>query len=99
MMNIIGDTIFFKSNPDVFIKERYGKKPNTVRQFDGGEWVKLNNSMKSLKRITITNNYTFEHFTRKLTDIHQHYIENNHIDVEVWVFSWRSVRVIDDCIE
>jgi hypothetical protein len=99
MMDIFGDTIFFKSNPDVFIKERYGKKPNTVRQLDGGEWVELNNSMKSLKRITIINNDTFEQFTRKLTDIHQHYIENNHIDVEVWVFSWRSVRVIDDCIE
>lgn len=98
-MDIIGDTIFLKSNPDVFLKERYGKKPNTIRQFDGDEWMKLNDYIKKLKRITITNNDTFEQFTRKLTDIHQHYIEVNLIDVEVWIFSWRSVRLIDDCVE
>lgn len=99
-MEIIGDTIFLKSDPDVFLKERYGKKPNTVRQFDGDEWVKLNDSMKSLKRITITNNDTFEQFTRKLTDIHQHFISLLGRDLEeIWIFSWRSVRIIDDCIE
>jgi hypothetical protein len=36
-MKIKATTIFFNSDPEYFHKEKYGQKPNTVRNLDSAE--------------------------------------------------------------
>ena len=89
--------IVFKSNPGNYLKEKYGCKPNTVRQIEGQEWVDFNNALKNLTLIRMINSDTGETFERKLTDIHQHFIKDfGRDDIEIWIFSWKNYKLIDD---
>ena len=61
--------ISFKSIPQMFEKERDGRKPNTIREMD-----EFDNRFKLLAEskahlITIVNTETQEAFTRKITDV------------------------------
>jgi hypothetical protein len=66
-MEIKATTIFFKSDPEHFHKEKYGQKPNTVRNLDSAEQEILRKS--HLKWICIRNTETDESFLRQLSDI------------------------------
>ena len=96
-MKIIGSNIIFKSNPEMYLKEKYGNKPNTVRQIRDDEWVEFQDHFKKIKSIIIVNSDTGEQFERELTDISDHYFKVfGHNDVEFWIFSWKSYKLIDN---
>ena len=96
-MEIVNNCIYFKSNPDMYLKELYGKKPNTVRVFNDTEWVNFQNAIKKLTHIRITNNDTGETFKRELTDISNHGFEFRGIeDLTIWIFSWKNYKLIDE---
>lgn len=96
-MEIIGSNIIFKSNPETYLKEKYGKKPNTARQIKGDEWVKFQDSFKKIKSIIIVDSETGDQFERVLTDISEHYFKVfGHDDIEFWIFSWKSYKLIDN---
>jgi hypothetical protein len=94
-MEIMGTCIVFKSNPENYLKEKYGSKPNTVRCLENTEWVELQDSMKKLKKIWIVNDDTGEHFERELTDI-TNWVVDELQDIEVWIFSWKSYKLLDN---
>ena len=92
-MEIIGTKIVFKSNPENYLKEKYGAKPNTVRILSNTEWCDFQDSLKKLKTIMIVNSDTGQSFERELRDITEWNIND---DIEVWIFSWKSYKLIDD---
>ena len=80
-MEIIENTIRFKSIPMFFEKEKYGLKPNTVRELSGAEWDLLLNNITHLDKIWITSTEDeTEFFTRTITDIS--FFDNR------FIFSW-----------
>jgi hypothetical protein len=89
-MDINEDTIGFKSVPELYLKEKYGKKPNTVRHFSGREKAVFEEYRNSLKTIVITNSDTGEYFERELTDISSIGIGGK----ECFIFSWLAFGFI-----
>ena len=92
-MEIIGTKIVFKSNPENYLKEKYGAKPNTVRILSNTEWCGFQDLLDKLKTIMIVNSDTGQSFERELRDITEWNIND---DIEVWIFSWKSYKLIDD---
>lgn len=68
-MIINKDTIYFKSLPEFFEKEKDGRKPNTVRSLVPGEYSNFDANRTKIKKICIVNSETREPFFRILTDI------------------------------
>lgn len=94
-MNIEGNIITFKSDPENFYKEKHGLKPCTIRKIcldsEKKEAERFFNDfntevdsigMLKVSKIRIKNTITKEAFERTLTDITK--FEG------LWVFSWRS---------
>ena len=90
-MKIEGNCIHFKSNPECFIKEKRGSKPNTVRVLNEKDRLAVQAVLNTLERISISNTYTGKSFERELTDI-------THFDLimDIWIFSWKMYKLIDD---
>jgi hypothetical protein len=93
-MKIIGNCITFYSSPENFRKELYGSKPNTARILDRKEERAVQAAQNTLKRILITDTHTEQSFERELTDITN--FEFTHEDIEIWIFSWKNYKLIDD---
>jgi hypothetical protein len=75
------DLLEFKSIPEIFEKERSGRKPNTLRTFENKDDERLIKIYTGVaKRIRITNTETKETFERTITDI-TNWNEN-------WIISW-----------
>lgn len=79
--------VTFKSNPEMYWKERGGDKPNTLRKIDKDDprFQKLNRRMKGWQseptHICIENNSSGDHFIREITDV---------TEWEDWmIISWR----------
>ncbi len=72
-MKIEGNTIFFKSFPDLFADERDGLKPNTVRLLDKHEAGEVNDKWGCIEKIQIINAANLNEFIIKnilnITDI------------------------------
>jgi hypothetical protein len=66
-MKIIGNSIHFKSYPEMYQKEKSGRKPNTVRGFENSNEAE-ESVISDVSYICIHSN-TGEYFQRKLTDI------------------------------
>jgi hypothetical protein len=81
-MDVLDDTIFFKSIPAMYKKERSGEKPNTVRVIENDEIVQ---HVEDFHKINITNIHTNENFTRTLEDVSTSLIKGTRI----FIFSWR----------
>jgi hypothetical protein len=62
-------TVTFKSLPDIFAKEKDGRKPNTLGMLDDLDtrFAELLNGTAT--HITILNTHTGEEFTREITDV------------------------------
>ena len=80
-MDVLDDTIFFKSIPAMFSKEVDGTKPNTVRVIEDAEIIE---HLEEFSRINITNTHTHENFTRILKDVSTSLIKGTRI----FIFSW-----------
>lgn len=80
-MDVLNDTIFFKSIPVMFSKEVDGTKSNTVRIIEDDEIIE---HLEEFRRINITNTYTNENFTRILKDVSTALIKGTRI----FIFSW-----------
>ena len=84
-MIIEGETVIFKSDLDMFIKEQRGIKPNTIRHIpdsEHNEWIDFL-SHNGTKHIQI--GCYGEDFTRTITDI-SHFRG-------YWIISWNPNEV------
>ena len=93
-MKIIGTTIFFKSEPENYFKEKHGSKPNTARILDRKDELAVQAARDKLERISITNTYSGRSFERELTDITN--FNFTHEDIDIWIFSWKNYQLIND---
>jgi hypothetical protein len=76
------ETVEFKSNPEFFVKEKNGQKPNTVRVCDDNDdlrFVALRSG--DCKMIRIRNTITGESFEREIMDVSVWH--------DVYIVSWR----------
>lgn len=99
-MEIIGDTIHFKSNTEYYFTERDGKKPNTLRALDGiqrsnlMDWVLSTDNAK----ICIHRIGTYDTFTRKLVDValpNMYTFQDGRLPV---IFSWKHPDPSDEIL-
>jgi|GEM_PF-4588602 len=85
-MKVKDDLIMFKSDPEMFEKEKDGRKPNTIRwSYDADEIAQMTIFARDFKKdcqkyIQIENSVTGETFVRRLSDISFY--------GGVYVFSW-----------
>lgn len=93
-MELTDQEIIFRSAPPFYIKEKYGKKPNTVRVFNPEEGEEFSRVRNTLKYIKIINPDTDESFRRELTDITN--FKTNRGQVDLWIFSWKNYELIHD---
>lgn len=90
MMKVDGNTIKFKSVPEMFEKERSGRKPNTVRRSDdAGEVAQMEMFARDVctsrvKCIQIENSETGETFLRLVTDVSLY--------GDIYIFSWMNSK-------
>ena len=84
-INKAGDTIHFKSHPQIFTPERDGLKCNTVRVIPIEE-LPEDITLFDIDLIEITNSKTGETFTRQVS--HVAHFANYGPDETIWVFSW-----------
>lgn len=61
-------TVFFKSTPENWQKEKQGMKPNTFRKIDEKDHRFETLRSGDTRWVTITNTETQEQFSRKITD-------------------------------
>ena len=88
-MKIKDGVIYFKSAPEMFVKEKSGKKNNTARLLSEAEhdmvlWTKIN-------EIEITDSENGEIIRRTVTDITQ---VSKILGFRLVVFSWTTERAI-----
>ncbi|MCK4528000.1 hypothetical protein KAW18_11580 [candidate division WOR-3 bacterium] len=86
-MDINKETIFFRSVPEYYFKEKNGKKPNTVRHIVGRDAEIFGEYKETLKYIVISDTDTGEWFERELTDISSVTLFD---EANVWIFSWSA---------
>lgn len=85
-MKIEGNQISFKSDPQFFLLELRGDKPNTVRQIKGKELELFKAAQHNLSLIIIINKDTGDYFLRELTNISSVTFSG----MDLWIFSWRA---------
>jgi len=91
-MKVKDDLIMFKSDPEMFEKEKDGRKSNTVRwSYDADEIACMTIFARDFKKgcqkyIQIENSETGETFVRKLTDITL--LTDISFYGGVYIFSW-----------
>ena len=88
-MQIIGNTIIFKSDNENFQNEMSEAKPNTVRILDTNEEAIVRKELPN--RICIQLAGGSDSFERELTNITKARIGKGDPAVEVWIFSWSWV--------
>ena len=82
-MEVHDNTIYFKSEPEMFEKEITGVKRNTVRVISNNE---IQAHLEHFGRIEITNTDTHLRFSRVISDISTMDVNGT----KIFIFSWEG---------